>query len=63
MRFCWYGVEGGKKPFRCGSEKNFYEIITTGKLMVCTAPKRGHYRHSPCKGHRIIVSHHTHCRP
>ena len=38
-------------------------IKTTRKLVVCTAPKRGHYRNSPCKGHRIIVSHHTHCHP
>ena len=38
-------------------------IITTSKLVVCTAPYRGHYRHSPCKGYRIIVSHHTHCHP
>ena len=38
-------------------------IITTSKLVVCTAPKRAPYRHSPCKGHRIIVSHHTHCHP
>ena len=41
---------GGGKAFPPQKGKNFYEIITTDKLVVCTAPKRGHYRHSPCKG-------------
>lgn len=26
MRFCWYGVEGGKKPFRRRSEKIFMKL-------------------------------------
>ena len=50
MRFCWYGVEGGEKPFRCGSEKNFYEIITTDKLVVCTVPKRAITGIAPVRG-------------
>ena len=30
--------------------KNKSAIITTSKLIVCTAPYRGHYRHSPLLG-------------
>ena len=47
-----------------GSFKNLKKvIITTSKLVVCPAPRRGYYRHNPCKGHRVLLSHHTHCHP
>lgn len=26
MHFCWYGVKGGKKPFRRRSEKIFMKL-------------------------------------
>ncbi|MBQ7120536.1 MAG: cation transporter, partial [Oscillospiraceae bacterium] len=35
-----------------GIENITLEIITTSKLVVCTAPRRGYYRLNPYKGHR-----------
>ena len=49
MRFCWYGVEGGKS-LSAAEVKKIYEIITTGKLMVCTVPKRAITGIAPVRG-------------
>ena len=37
---------------RVNPKKFSSPIITTSKLVVCTAPRRGYYRLNPYKGHR-----------